>query len=673
MSLFSAVIGLAGGAGWNISFGQASANLGIQVIELLPSSYLKEPGENVTVQATIINNGSADAQGFSVRMKYRAEGSQDLQDLFCLPASCNNLSLSAGKTTVAFGTLDTRALSSGRYLILVEIIQNSVVQSSQETSLLIGVDRPEFHPTSLTFSPPSPAPKGSLLTVRVQIENTGKPVSLLLPNILPTLEVKFEYCQEITEGACVEFSSQGFQDGTGGTIRRTSAELGALSTGQPLQVTNRLDTTNLPTGTYLFRVGVRGVDNLSGNELDELDNGNNEIITHLRIDPPGGVGPNRPICQLSGSVNALAKGVGRSTVKVVYLGIDEVGRFDLKAFTEDDVEKSGCQVVPKSLDPPLASGISMRSFLFDQFQLLYVGLSNGELLVVDLKNTLNGVDALVSRKVRVSGTSQPLMSLSVRPEGGSEQVFIGTGDGRLYRVSVPRDSSSRIQSPSVQLCANVSRAINVVRDFQGNIYFGADNGALYRMSDVACPGTPSQIFTAPSAVTTLDVDRVLSFDTTVLRIYVGTKNGTVHALADTGRELPKSPMAFGAEIKQLQSNKLDQQSTAYAATGDGKVWCIDMQTTTVKPSFESDSKQAINTLAIDKETGLVFAGSADNNLYVLNAACQRRDKRSTLGPIKANMVLEVLKDFFGSPTEIRALYGGGNGLYSTPIPISTAD
>jgi hypothetical protein len=68
-------------------------------------------------------------------------------------------------------------------------------------------------------------------------------------------------------------------------------------------------------------------------------------------------------------------------------------------------------------------------------------------------------------------------------------------------------------------------------------------------------------------------------------------------------------------------------------------------------------------------SGILFAGSQDGNLYVLNSSCEpNTDPKPTLGPIQANMVLDAEQGIFG-PSGVKALYGGGEGLYEIEIQI----
>lgn len=681
--LFSLLIAWILSAGSSTGYGQASlANLFVQSIELQPTGFfLESPGPPITIRAVLGNNGSLDAANFDVSIKIRREDESGFRtDELCqfvgTSSTCKNLSLRAGDSGVAIGILSTSNLTVGRYIIRVAIdpkgnSQSNLADDSQETLLLIGVSLPELHPTSLTFSPPSPVPQGVQLTVKVEIENTGRPTS-------PELLVKFEYCFE--SPICVEYTSQGFP--TEGVRRLTPDQTSLLNQGETLEVSNTLETGDLELGRYIFRATIQKALDAVGNELDEMDKTNNEISTRLTI---GGGTSSSPLCQLSGNVITLGRGVGtvaNQAVTVIYVGVrDSAGRASLHAFKKSDIDEiQAGSICPEIANSPLSLPTDITSFAMDQkVKLLYVGLANGQIVVVNLDSP----ESLVATSPRTVATGA-LQALAPRVAARTTgEVYAGSRDGNLYRVRATKDasdSSRPVTISAVETCARPGSSINAVLIFQGNVYFGTNSGAVQRISEGSC--SQSQVatfFTAARAVRTLATNQLVFGQTPAPQILVGLEDGKLHVLNVFGQDYRGSPIVptQGAAITALAVNKKDK--IAYVGTSAGTIHGIDLSTRlpSCTTPFTVPSQLTINVLAVDDggqgdlpASGLVFAGSEDNNLYVLNKSCVRAtDPRSTLGPVRAGMVLDGIAGFFGFEG-VSALYGGGSGLFKITVELS---
>jgi len=675
---FSIGMALIAGVGSGIGYGQANiANLFVQSIELQPSGFfLESPGPPITIRATLGNNGTADAANFDVSLQIRREDEANFRaDEYCqfvgTASTCKNLNLRAGESAIAIGILPTNNLTAGRYIIRVAIdakgaSQSSQTDDSQETLLLIGVALPELHPTSLVFSPPSPVPQGVQLTVKVQIENTGRPTS-------PELQVKFEYCLE--SPTCIEFSSQGFP--SEGVRRLIPEQTGPLNQGKPLEISNTLDTTGLELGRYTFRVSFKALDAL-GNDLDEMDKGNNEITTRLTI---GGSAGNIPLCQLSGNVITLGRGVGTvgtQNVTVIYVGVrDRAGKVSLHAFKKSDVDDlPRGSICPEIANSPLSLPAEISSFALDQkVKLLYVGLSNGQMVVVNLDSPLT----LVATSPRTVGTAA-LQALAPRVAGlTTGEVYTGSRDGNLYRVRAIKDSSGNVSISAPETCARPGSSINAVLIFQGNVYFGANSGAVLRIPEGSCAqSSVSPFFTAGRAVRTLATNQLRFGNTLAPQFLVGLEDGKLYVLNIFGQNYSNSPVSSltqGAAITAVAVNRKDK--LAYVGTSVGTIHGVDLSSRTSTCTATIPTQQAVNVLAVDDggqgdlpASGLVFVGSEDNNLYVFNKNCVRvAEPRTTLGPVRASIVLEAVIGFLGVEG-IRALYGGGSGLFEIIVQLS---
>ncbi len=665
-----------------ITYGQAIANLLVEGIELQPLGFfLESPGPPVTIRATVRNDGTADAQNFDVSMRIRREDEstfrpEELCQFMGASSSCKSLSLRAGESQLAIGFLATSNLSVGRYIIRVSIDLKGLAQSnqeddSQESLLLIGILLPEFHPISLTFSPPSPVPQGVQLTVKVQIENTGRPTN-------PELEAKFEYCLE--SPACIDFSSRGFP--ADGIKRLTSSQTLPLSQGRTLEVSNVLDTTDLQIGRYSFRVSIRALSS-SGSEVDELDRANNEISTRLTVAPPGAGGLNTPLCQLSGNVITLGRGVGtveNRLVPIIYVGVkDTAGRVSLHAFKKTDVDQvQPGSVCPEITNSPMNLPADITSFALDQkVKLLYIGLANGQLVGVNVDSP----ETLVATSPRTVAAAA-LSSMAARVAAANMgEVFIGSADGNLYRVRVTKDAAGSLSVTSSEMCARLGSPINALLLFQGNTYFGTSSGTVFRMPEGSCAQSQASLFfTAGRGVRALATHRLVFGRIFAPQILVGLEDGKLHVVNIFGSDYSGSPVALapGAAITALAVNK--KTRVVYAGTAAGSIHALDLSSRlpSCPNPFVVPTQQAVNVLAVDDggqgdlpATGLVFAGSEDGNLYVMGSSCTRAtDPRPTLGPIRAHMILDPVVGFFGVEG-IQALYGGGQGLFKLTLQLSS--
>jgi hypothetical protein len=110
-------------------------------------------------------------------------------------------------------------------------------------------------------------------------------------------------------------------------------------------------------------------------------------------------------------------------------------------------------------------------------------------------------------------------------------------------------------------------------------------------------------------------------------------------------------------------------------TGTGTVHAVDLRGLFSRCAFQTANQAVINTIAVDDgsgglpDQGFVFIGSADSQLYVMDANCsQLQDPKATAGPIEARPLLDAEQGIFG-PTGLKAIFGGGDGLFELTISL----
>lgn len=668
---------------------QASlANIVVSDLELqvdfVPTFSIDPPvaGEDVriAINANVANTGGNASGTFNLEMRVRREDESEFGSNLCTfvsTRSCNNLSLTAGESFPAVGSFDVDdTFESGRYIVQVRAVPFNFAQSSidddvAETVLLVGVDSPEYHPVLLSFSPPSPIIQGSQVTVRVEVENTGRPES-------PELNVEFSYC--LPSPTCEEndFISEGF---AGNGIRSLSSiETTPLSRAQRLVVTNTLDTTGLSSGRYTFKVSV------SAPGVLELDPNNNEIQTNLTI----GSGALGGLCQLPGEITTIGEGTGTQSltneegevkgtvlVQILYLvskqtnGLIQLHAVDRSELASSDFAGGACPEIGGS---PISLQSDVTTFTIDDFnKILYVGLENGQLYLVDVENA----DNLTFRNQVITGSE--LLSLSTRVSGANAgQVFIGTDNQRLYRVSVRRDNGI-LQTTSTSLCMTLGSPVKNLGIFQGKTYF-TSGSQVFRIDETRCDTrTRETVFTALGSITALEVGNIRIGTLLSARIVVGTSTGRVHVTTIIGFEQSNSPVEMDSEVTAIALNtgekaRSTQGETAFVATIDGKVNAISLDVVgTCDSVFQSATRQPITVLSAyepsdgSPASGWVFAGTADSQLLVVNDNCNAViPAQSTQGIITSNILVTEIQGFLG-PEKVIATYGAGPGLFSTEV------
>ena len=658
-------------------------DLAVSDVQLLvdgtPTFYLEELGPSVRIEAALRNNGTGPAEGFDVEIRYRREDETAFRSTdLCLftrsSSGCDNLTLAAGATDTAIGILNTGSLEPGRYIIQAQIDADQPTTPDddvRETLLLTGISTPEYHPTSISFSPPSPVTVDTPLTVRVEIQNTGRPET-------PELEVVFEHCAR--SPVCLGYSTRGFPNN--GIKRLDPDETRALAQGRPLTVTNQLDTSDLGSGTYYFRVTVRPVD-----DERELDSNNNQMTASFTISTTGGggfPGTNPPQCQLTGDVITLGKGVGtlqtdgRSrSVEVIYVGTrTDDGQVSLHAITKESFESPNDDRTCTELSgSPLPLQADIASFILDQdLKLLFIGLTNGQLVVVDVDraDTLSTVSRVVS--------SSSLTALDTRLTGSSSgQLLVGVQARRLYRLGVSKDSQGNIVFANQDSCASANAPLSGVRIFQGKVYFTAGN-TLMRMDESRCDGSATTLFTTGTEIRTFDIGQLTFGITRSPRLLIGTSGGALHVLNIFGQELADSPLDFSGSVTDLTVDDGDRATearseTAFVGTGTGTVHAVDLRSLFARCSFQTTNQNVVHTIAVDDgsgglpDRGFVFIGSADSQLYVMDNNCgQVQNPMSTAGAVQAQPLLDAEQGILG-PTGVKAIFGGGNGLFELTISL----
>ena len=691
IGLVAALAALGVGLGLGLGLGQPSEpeppapeeptgtpNLVLRRVALNPG-YVEDPEATqvVQIEATIANDGTADvtAGRLTVEMEFRAEHETAYTRItlcvVCSFAFSEQNPFKAGETRAATGVLSVATLEPGRYLVRVRLVAQGIEQLStaddeREALLLVGVVQPEYHPVAVTFRPPSPVPQGIPVTVRVRIENTGKPES-------PEMVVLFEHCLEAP--TCLEYSRAAFRRGE---IRLGPEETRALAEGKLLEVSDVLDTAKLQAGRYLVRVRVQL---LEGRELDET---NNELIARLTVSGPGDTDA---VCRLEGEVVTLGQGVGTSPednrpVSVLYVGVKGPdGAVTLHAFRKEDVDAAEPgSVCPEIEGSPLALGAEITSFAFDRkVKLLYVGLADGRLVLVnvDRPETLEAQFRTVAASFPADTRALQVIAPHLIRSRESE-AFIGALNGNLYRVRVRKGERGDVLSITTALCFQAGSPITAVVIFQGNKYLGTQDGTLYRMPEDACPrldgARVTTLATAGSAV------RAVAFGRVASRTYilVGLGNGDVRMLTLGGADVTGSPSRLGEPITALTFD--DKDEIVYAGTAQGTVYALSASAGLFQRCALRDTIGGpVNVLAVDDGregrpgSGLVFVGADDAKLYVMDASCElATEPRRAGGPIRAQIVLEGIIGIFGFEG-VRALYGGGNGLYTLTIPFSALD
>jgi subtilase family serine protease len=158
-----------------LSQAQSLPDLTIQSLTLSPPSPVGQ-GTIVRVSIEVSNIGNTPAGPFSVELCWRRVDREEC----CGFASQEFSGLEAkGKVTVE-ARIETANLTPGLYEITARADPDNRVSESDETNNRASIQlevlppKPELHPLSLAFNPPSPVAHGQAVRVLSEIENTGE-------------------------------------------------------------------------------------------------------------------------------------------------------------------------------------------------------------------------------------------------------------------------------------------------------------------------------------------------------------------------------------------------------------------------------------------------------------------------------------------------------------------
>jgi len=146
-----------------------------QKLSLSPPSPVNE-GTIVHISATVSNGGTAQAGEFTVEISWRRVDKEEL----CGFARTGLPGLEAGGQATIQTTIDTTDLTPGEYEVTMRVDPDDRVTELDETNnrlskqLKILPPKPELHPISLSFDPPSPVERGETVRVTTELENTGE-------------------------------------------------------------------------------------------------------------------------------------------------------------------------------------------------------------------------------------------------------------------------------------------------------------------------------------------------------------------------------------------------------------------------------------------------------------------------------------------------------------------
>jgi len=632
--------------------------------------YFLELGEadNLKITGLLRNESNTTVSGFNLLFSLRSEDPEKVLDVFpkgflCLSVgagSCTNITLAPNQTLEVTGQLivDT-ASPAGRYFVNVAIDPSGVTLSPTsvdevEILLVVGADQPEYHPVSLTFSPPSPIAVDSEIEiiVRTSVENTGRPATSS-----EVLIVSFAYCLLSATSLCEDddYQTTGFPEN--GSISLTQESLQNLRIGRVLNVSIALDPVEagLEAGIYAIRVSVSTI------TQNEADLTNNELSTFLRIQ--GGVSAG--ICTIEGDITMLGEargeidrgGQGESeTAQILFLSaVQEDGDVVLHALDLQDIENPPDGFIPGSECPAFVDARqlndSVSSFEFDRRAgLLFVGLESGELTVINFGTiTVDQNDVPILAESRVDVANDEILSMESQSISADEsRLFIGTRDSELRRIDFERATGTQsFGVESNQLCEdkNVSLIRNV-QEFGGFIYFTAGTQVFRFLRSTCSFATNNDPFFSSngSMINAFQIARVNigSNETPSLRTHfaVGLENGQLHVV-DIREDLVFDVIEYETAITHLaiNSDSVAQNANAeavFVGTRGGQIdrvnlesgtRCADVYETTDQASittlngYEPDPESLGIRVTSTFTTGLVFASTSDSQIVILDQNC----------------------------------------------------
>lgn len=252
-----------------LSQAQLLPDLTVQAPTLSPSSPVDQ-GIVVRVAVKVSNTGEAPAGAFSVELCWRRVDREE-----CCGFLTEELpGLEAGGEVIIEARIETANLTPGLYEVTARVDPENRVAESDETNnrssvpLEVLPPKAELHPISLSFNPPSPVERGQTVRVSAEIENTGESTA-------GGFHVEFLYSLNGTDWSSFGAVLVPGLERDGRIVLEQPLDTSALELDPPTETTTLFIRVIVDPPTATKPHG----------QVEELDEGNNEILASLGIAP----------------------------------------------------------------------------------------------------------------------------------------------------------------------------------------------------------------------------------------------------------------------------------------------------------------------------------------------------------------------------------------------------
>jgi len=529
--------------------------------------------------------------------------------------------------------------------------------------------KPELHPVSVTFTPPSPVePVTSIVRVSSEIANTGGSAAGKFP-------VAFEFCRA-TRRAGITVCKDVFKRFAIDTV--FSLDAGERKTASGLLDPNKVKQESGITlkGLLLVKVIVDPVADSKApkGQIDELDENNNEIIASLTIGTTEEPGPS-----LTAQDFFRAGAPIRSSPVIGTVEVEANVKKQAIFFGADDGKLYAIELATGKPVFIFATGGPIRTTpVIDEIKkAIYFGSDDGNLYAVRLAK--EGDNPPGSQKWRFPDPADPNKpTAAIGPVRSSpaidvskNRLYFGTDSGVLFAVDRDTGRQALIDTKALRFSTGGPIRTTPVIDIPTNaIYFGSDDGKLYARSRAdletqifAAVSTGGPIRSSPvlDAIPVGAIDATIYFGSDDSKLYPIKRDGTGRIQTEAGTP---GGISTGDAIRTTPAIDLNKNAV-YFVSDSGKLHAIgrDLSAKFATPIVaagvptpaddEPRSSPRVDRGVGGGGTGLIFVGSLDGNLYVIGPDTGEIVKIvATNGPVRTTPVLEAvsgaLRVFFGS-------------------------
>lgn len=528
--------------------------------------------------------------------------------------------------------------------------------------------KPELHPVSLAFTPPSPVQLGEIVRVNSDIVNTGgsKAGKFL---------VEFHFCRASRSGGATN-CLEGFK-------RFASDTVFSLDVGERKTVIGVLDPAKVKTefgaelkGLYIVRVAVDAVvdPQKPKGQVEELDENNNELLALITVGPAIDPADGPPSSQrvwfdkLIATRPIRASPVIDVAKQAIYFGTDE-GRLYAVSLKEIDPITQQAKllfVFPKATEPPIGA-IRSTPVIDEVKNAIYFGADDGKLYILDRST---GAQKFPDFSTAVPNIAAGAVRSTPAIDVSKNVIYFGADNGVFFAVDRDSGALPIADARKFRIIGDSIRTTPAIDSANNAIYFGTAGGKLLALDRDNFAEIKFTFATGGPILSSPIIDIIIAED----RIYMGSDDGKLYKIdRDRTRKKDVVFVSTGGPIRTTSAIDITKNAI-YFVSDDGHLYALSRDEAKAIfpkvrivvegfPTPDDDlprSSPKVDRRAGGSGTGIIFVGSFDSHLYVIEPDTGKVIKRfPTGGPVRTTPAIEVTGG--GGTITLRAFFGSDDG------------